>query len=63
MGDVYRIPAGSTFYIVNTGETQRLHIICSIDPSEGLGFGTFQVHIFLTELYVSFQFKIIVILS
>ncbi|XP_056693257.1 vicilin-like seed storage protein At2g28490 isoform X1 [Spinacia oleracea] len=42
MGDVYRIPAGSTFYIVNTGETQRLHIICSIDPSEGLGFSTFQ---------------------
>lgn len=42
MGDVYRIPAGSTFYIVNTGETQRLHIICSIDPYEGLGVGTFQ---------------------
>uniref|UniRef100_A0A803L3T4 Cupin type-1 domain-containing protein n=1 Tax=Chenopodium quinoa TaxID=63459 RepID=A0A803L3T4_CHEQI len=41
-GDVYRIPAGSTFYIVNTGETERLTIICSIDPSEGLGFGTFQ---------------------
>ncbi|KAH9606372.1 hypothetical protein KSS87_017277 [Heliosperma pusillum] len=39
MGDVYRIPAGSTFYIVNTGETQRLQIICSIDASEGLGFG------------------------
>ena len=43
MGDVYRIPAGSTFYIVNTGETQRLQIICSIDASEGLGFGSFQV--------------------
>jgi len=45
IGDVYRIPAGSTFYIVNSGETQRLHIICSIDPYEGLGIGTFQVHI------------------
>ncbi|KAL9240999.1 hypothetical protein vseg_015159 [Gypsophila vaccaria] len=39
MGDVYRIPAGSTFYIVNTGETERLNIICSIDASEGLGAG------------------------
>ncbi|GAB4842953.1 hypothetical protein Ancab_012931 [Ancistrocladus abbreviatus] len=41
-GDVYLIPAGSTFYIVNTGEGQRLHIICSIDPSRGLGFDIFQ---------------------
>ncbi|XP_062172690.1 vicilin-like seed storage protein At2g28490 [Alnus glutinosa] len=41
-GDVYRLPAGSAFYLVNTGEGQRLHIICSIDTSEGLGLGTFQ---------------------
>ncbi|KAF5470669.1 hypothetical protein F2P56_011168 [Juglans regia] len=42
-GDLYRIPAGSAFYLVNTAEGQRLHIICSIDPSESLGIGTFQV--------------------
>ena len=43
IGDVYRIPAGSTFYILNPGEGQRLHIICSIDPSESLNLDTFQV--------------------
>lgn len=42
MGDVYRIPAGSTFYIVNTGKGQRLQIISSIDTSESLGRGVFQ---------------------
>ena len=42
-GDVYHIPAGSAFYLVNTAEGQKLHVICSIDPSEGLGVGTFQV--------------------
>lgn len=42
-GDVYRIAAGSAFYLVNKGEGQRLHIICSIDPSESLGLGAFQV--------------------
>ncbi|XP_068640575.1 vicilin-like seed storage protein At2g28490 [Aristolochia californica] len=42
MGDVYRIPAGAAFYIVNTGKTQRLQIICSIDTSESLGAGLFQ---------------------
>ncbi|XP_054795084.1 LOW QUALITY PROTEIN: vicilin-like seed storage protein At2g28490 [Prosopis cineraria] len=41
-GDVYRISAGSVFYLVNTGRGQRLHIICSIDPSESLGIGRFQ---------------------
>ncbi|XP_017632486.1 vicilin-like seed storage protein At2g28490 [Gossypium arboreum] len=41
-GDVYQIRAGSTFYILNTEESQRLHIICSIDPSESLNMGTFQ---------------------
>ncbi|XVE59776.1 hypothetical protein DITRI_Ditri05aG0074200 [Diplodiscus trichospermus] len=42
IGDVYQIPAGSTFYILNPGEGQRLHIISSIDPSESLNLGTFQ---------------------
>ncbi|KAL9252460.1 Vicilin-like seed storage protein-like protein [Drosera capensis] len=42
IGDIYRVPAGSSFYIVNVGEGQRLHVICSIDPSRGLGVGTFQ---------------------
>ncbi|XP_050370459.1 vicilin-like seed storage protein At2g28490 [Argentina anserina] len=41
-GDVYRIPAGSPFYLVNTAEGQRLHIICSVDTSESLGMGTLQ---------------------
>ncbi|KAF4354639.1 hypothetical protein F8388_009630 [Cannabis sativa] len=42
-GDVYRISAGSAFYLVNTGEGQRLHIICSFDTSESLRIGTFQL--------------------
>ncbi|OIW15764.1 hypothetical protein TanjilG_04299 [Lupinus angustifolius] len=42
MGDVYRIPAGSAFYLVNTMEDQRLHIISSIDPSESIGISVFQ---------------------
>ena len=33
MGDINRIPAGSAFYLVNTGKGQRLHIICSIDAT------------------------------
>ncbi|KAL8166056.1 hypothetical protein V2J09_007555 [Rumex salicifolius] len=41
-GDIYRVPAGSAFYIVNTAEGQRLHAICSIDPFQSLGFGAFQ---------------------
>ncbi|XP_027343385.1 LOW QUALITY PROTEIN: vicilin-like seed storage protein At2g28490 [Abrus precatorius] len=41
-GDVYQIPAGSAFYLVNIEESQRLHIICSIDPSESLGIDIFQ---------------------
>ncbi|PNY02685.1 vicilin-like protein antimicrobial peptides 2-2-like protein [Trifolium pratense] len=40
-GDIYVIPAGSVFYLVNIGEGQRLHVICSIDPSTSLGH-TFQ---------------------
>ncbi|KAF5200012.1 Vicilin-like seed storage protein [Thalictrum thalictroides] len=42
IGDVYRIPAGSSFYIVNTGEGQILQMICSIDTSESLQMGVFQ---------------------
>ncbi|KAF7120873.1 hypothetical protein RHSIM_Rhsim13G0092600 [Rhododendron simsii] len=41
-GDVYRIGAGSTFYLRNTAEGQRLHIICSIDKADGFGWGSFQ---------------------
>ncbi|KAK7261391.1 hypothetical protein RIF29_27700 [Crotalaria pallida] len=41
-GDVYRIPAGSAFYLVNPMEDQRLNIICSIDPSESMGINVFQ---------------------
>ncbi|XP_010510617.1 PREDICTED: vicilin-like seed storage protein At2g28490 [Camelina sativa] len=41
-GDIYWIPAGSVFYLHNTGRGQRLHVICSIDPTQSLGFETFQ---------------------
>ncbi|KAL9842312.1 Vicilin-like seed storage protein [Arabidopsis thaliana] len=41
-GDIYWIPAGSVFYLHNTGLGQRLHVICSIDPTQSLGFETFQ---------------------
>lgn len=51
IGDLYRIPAGSAFYLLNTGEGQRLHIICSIDKSESLGMGAFQVHEFLHRIF------------
>lgn len=40
-GDLYVIPAGTVFYLVNIGEGQRLHVICSFDPSTSLG-DTFQ---------------------
>jgi hypothetical protein len=43
MGDVLHIDAGSTFYMVNTGEGQRLQVICSIDASDSAGFGPYQV--------------------
>ncbi|RDX92544.1 Vicilin-like seed storage protein, partial [Mucuna pruriens] len=42
MGDVYQIPAGSAFYLVNIEKAQKLHVICSIDPSESLGIDIFQ---------------------
>ncbi|XAR60471.1 hypothetical protein NMG60_11033870 [Bertholletia excelsa] len=41
-GDVYRIGAGSAFYLVNTAEGQKLHIIFSVDKSDEIGWGTFQ---------------------
>nr|XP_017252497.1 PREDICTED: vicilin-like seed storage protein At2g28490 isoform X1 [Daucus carota subsp. sativus]XP_017252498.1 PREDICTED: vicilin-like seed storage protein At2g28490 isoform X1 [Daucus carota subsp. sativus] len=41
-GDIYTIDAGSVFYIENTGEGQRLQIICSIDTSESLTWHAFQ---------------------
>ncbi|KAG5566779.1 hypothetical protein RHGRI_002349 [Rhododendron griersonianum] len=41
-GDVYRIPAGSTFYLVNIVDGQQLHVICSIEKSDSIGWGTFQ---------------------
>ncbi|PKU64877.1 Vicilin-like antimicrobial peptides 2-2 [Dendrobium catenatum] len=31
-GDVLRIPAGSAFYVVNTGKEHRLQIVASIEP-------------------------------
>lgn len=37
-GDVYRIAAGSAFYLVNTAEGQKLLIICSIDTSDSYGW-------------------------
>ncbi|KAK6936004.1 Cupin 1, partial [Dillenia turbinata] len=42
MGDLFRIEGGSAFYLINTAEGQRLHVVCSLDPNEGLGFDTFQ---------------------
>ncbi|KAL5056039.1 hypothetical protein RYX36_036721 [Vicia faba] len=36
-GDIYVIPAGSVFYLVNIDEGQRLHVICSIDSSTRFG--------------------------
>lgn len=42
-GDVYRIEADSVFYLMNTTEGQKVHIICSIDKSNGVGWSTFQV--------------------
>lgn len=42
IGDVYRIPAGSAFFMENIGKGQQLQMICSIDTSEGLGFVPFQ---------------------
>lgn len=47
-GDIYVIPAGSVFYLVNIGVDQRLHVICSIDSSTRFGdTDTFQVYIYI----------------
>lgn len=43
MGDIIHIPAGSTFYMINTSRGQRLQVICSVDASESLGFPPYQV--------------------
>jgi len=57
-GDVHVIPSGSAFYFVNTEEAQRLHIICSIDPSTSLGLDTFHVHasIIISHLSLYYHF-------
>ncbi|EPS66719.1 hypothetical protein M569_08055 [Genlisea aurea] len=41
-GDVYRIAAGSTFYLINAAEGQRLHVVCGITTSESFGWHPFQ---------------------
>lgn len=40
-GYINAIPAGSSFYIVNTGRSERLHMICSIDSLERMEYGTY----------------------
>jgi len=57
-GDLYVIPSGSAFYFVNIEEGQRLHIICSIDPSTSLGLDTFHVHasIIISHLSLCYHF-------
>lgn len=51
-GDLYVIPAGSAFYLVNLGEGQRLHIICSIDTSTSMD-DTFQVRVHNFTSFIS----------
>ncbi|KAK4421490.1 Vicilin-like seed storage protein [Sesamum alatum] len=41
-GDIYRISAGSPFYLMNTAKRQKLHVICSIDTSQSLGMHAIQ---------------------
>ncbi|KAJ0497838.1 putative rmlC-like cupin domain superfamily, rmlC-like jelly roll protein [Helianthus annuus] len=41
-GDLYRIQAGSAFYIVNIAQGQRLHIITSIDTAESIDWNSFE---------------------
>ncbi|EYU18873.1 hypothetical protein MIMGU_mgv1a024892mg [Erythranthe guttata] len=38
VGDIYRIEAGSAFYMINRAEGEKLHVICSIDASESLQY-------------------------
>ncbi|XP_010922746.1 vicilin-like seed storage protein At2g28490 [Elaeis guineensis] len=40
-GYIDAIPAGSSFYIVNSGKSERLHIICSIDNWESMDYGAY----------------------
>ncbi|KAL9171140.1 hypothetical protein ABFS82_04G190700 [Erythranthe guttata] len=42
VGDIYRIEAGSAFYMINRAEGEKLHVICSIDASDSLGWHTVQ---------------------
>ncbi|XP_073137576.1 vicilin-like seed storage protein At2g28490 [Henckelia pumila] len=42
MGDIYRIEAGSAFYLINTAHSHNLHMICSIDASESLHWQNIQ---------------------
>ncbi|XP_073302414.1 vicilin-like seed storage protein At2g28490 [Primulina huaijiensis] len=42
MGDIYRIEAGSAFYVINTDHSHSLHMICSIDAFESLHWHTIQ---------------------
>lgn len=37
VGDIYRIEAGSTFFMANTDMDRELRIICSFDPAESFG--------------------------
>ncbi|KAI3688201.1 hypothetical protein L1987_81911 [Smallanthus sonchifolius] len=41
-GDLYRIQSGSAFYLVNTAQGQRLHIIASIDTTESSDWSSFE---------------------
>ncbi|PKA51119.1 Vicilin-like antimicrobial peptides 2-2 [Apostasia shenzhenica] len=41
-GDISLVPAGSTFYIVNTCDQHKLQIIASIEYSQTLTFGSYQ---------------------
>lgn len=47
-GDLYRIPAGSTFYLQNVEDGHRLELILSIDTSEGLRMGTLEVTLIIS---------------
>ncbi|XP_071732073.1 vicilin-like seed storage protein At2g28490, partial [Rutidosis leptorrhynchoides] len=41
-GDIYRIQAGSVFYLVNTARGQRLRVITTIDTAESSDWHSFQ---------------------
>ncbi|XP_073009201.1 vicilin-like seed storage protein At2g28490 [Typha latifolia] len=41
-GDVSVISGGSAFYVVNIRKSERLHIICSLDSSESLGYASYE---------------------